>query len=105
MGAVTRPFMRRPDQGSLSAVWASVATEARSSEWRNGEYFTDPAEIGGESNETKDQEVSHSSSNIAHLLKYFHALMRMQIIDNFYENSEKIIKAVVGADGIGNWKD
>lgn len=71
MGAVTRPFMRRPDQGSLSAVWASVATEARSSEWRNGEYFTDPAEIGGESNETKDQEVSHSSSRHCTFVEVF----------------------------------
>ena len=56
--AIVRPIMRRPDQGSLSALWAGVAPAARAAKWTNGTYFTDPQELGKESKEGSDQEVS-----------------------------------------------
>lgn len=60
MAAVTRPFMRRPDQGSISALWALVAPDARSPDWPNGSYFTDAKQFGQRSNEAKDQKVGLS---------------------------------------------
>lgn len=63
LGAVVRPMARHPDQGSLSILWASFATDARdASKYPNGSYFSDPKTLGGESNEGKDQEVSLSLS-------------------------------------------
>ena len=41
-------FMRRPDQGSLSAIWAGVAPEAREGQFENGTYCSDPDEKGKE---------------------------------------------------------
>ncbi|KAK4699834.1 hypothetical protein P7C70_g6420, partial [Phenoliferia sp. Uapishka_3] len=79
MGAVTRPFMRRPDQGSLSALWALVAPDARSPDWENGSYFTDPKQLGGPSNESQDQEL----------------------VDNFWTGSERVIQKVTP---LGSWK-
>lgn len=57
MDAVVRFGMRRPDQGSLSALWSGVAVEARDEKWENGTYFTDPGEVGHETSEGHDQEV------------------------------------------------
>lgn len=60
---VNRPIFRQIDQGSLSALWSGVDKKVREGvekgEYRNGEYFTDPEELGGESGESQDQEVSY----------------------------------------------
>lgn len=70
LGAAVRPFMRRPDQGSLSVLWCSVSDSVRegveNGEYRNGEYFTDPYEKGNESNEANDQEVRLHSQSQSH---------------------------------------
>jgi hypothetical protein len=50
--------MSRPDQGAISALWASVAPDARSEEYENGSYFTEAKEKGEETEEARDQEVS-----------------------------------------------
>ncbi|KAL8291739.1 hypothetical protein RQP46_001997 [Phenoliferia psychrophenolica] len=78
MGAVTRPFMRRPDQGALSALWALVAPDARDSVYENGTYFSDPKQLGQRSNEAKDQ----------------------NLIDNFWTGSEEVISSVAS---LGPW--
>lgn len=98
LGAVVRPLARTPDQGSLSILWASVAEDARdASKYENGSYFSDPKVIGGESNEGKDQEVSFYCRE---LLDADHII---QLIDNFFETSEKVLADVVGQANIGSW--
>ncbi|GAA5952301.1 hypothetical protein JCM21900_000479 [Sporobolomyces salmonicolor] len=80
METLIRPLMRAPDDGALSALWAATAPEARNSDkFKNGDYFSNPGQEGGESNEAKDQEL----------------------IDNFWNQSVKIIEKVAGKDGLG----
>ena len=58
LGAVVRPLARHPDQGALSALWASVAPDTLDeSKYPYGSFFSDPKVLGQESNEGKDQEV------------------------------------------------
>lgn len=83
MAAAVRPFMSRPDQGAISALWAGTSPQLREvGKWVNGSYFTEAEEEGKESAEGSDQEM----------------------IDNFYLNSEKIIQKVTGG-GLGPWVD
>lgn len=66
LGAVVRPLARHPDQGALSALWASVAPDTLDeSKYPNGSYFSDPKVLGQESNEGKDQEVGHLCTSSA----------------------------------------
>lgn len=58
MGAVVRPFMSRPDQGAISALWAGTAPNARDPKWKQGSYFTEAEEEGKETSEADDQEAS-----------------------------------------------
>lgn len=62
MASVVRPFMSRPDQGAISALWAGVSGQLRteSDKFENGSYFTEADEEGGETKEASDQEVSLS---------------------------------------------
>lgn len=63
--AAVRPLMRAPDEGAvrrarfccsmkrltpvirpqLSVLWAATSAEARTGGYKNGEYFTDPAQV------------------------------------------------------------
>ncbi|BGP26910.1 short-chain dehydrogenase/reductase SDR family protein [Rhodotorula toruloides] len=79
--AAVRPLMRAPDEGALSVLWAATSAEARTGGYKNGEYFTDPAQEGKPSSEATDQEL----------------------IDNFYNTGLEIIKKIVGPDGVGHF--
>ncbi|GAA5902907.1 hypothetical protein JCM5296_006328 [Sporobolomyces johnsonii] len=80
METLIRPLMRAPDDGALSALWAATAPAARNGDkFHNGDYFSNPGQEGGETNEAKDQEL----------------------IDNFWNQSVKIIEKVAGKDGLG----
>lgn len=81
MGAAARLVFRKPDDGALSMLWAAAAKDARDLKYPNGSYFTNPKELGKETAAANDQEV----------------------IDNFYNTSEKIIRDVVGAENVGDW--
>ena len=63
MGAVVRPFMSRPDQGAISALWAGIAPDARDPKWKQGSYFTEASEDGKPTAESEDQEVSFRISS------------------------------------------
>ncbi|KAM0791825.1 hypothetical protein ACM66B_004084 [Microbotryomycetes sp. NB124-2] len=80
MAAVTRPFMRRPDQGAQSALWAGLSDEVN--KYDNGTYFSEADEDGKETSEANDPEL----------------------IDNFYVSSEEVIKLVAGQASLGPWK-
>ncbi|GAA5938615.1 uncharacterized protein JCM15063_005370 [Sporobolomyces koalae] len=80
METIIRPLMRAPDDGALSALWAGTAPEARNNEkYDNGTYFSNPDQDGGETSEAKDQEL----------------------IENFWNQSIKIIEKVAGSDALG----
>lgn len=57
LGAVIKQVMRKPDDGALSILWAATAKDARGP-YPNGQYFTDPNEIGKETAQANDLEVS-----------------------------------------------
>ncbi|GAA5853668.1 hypothetical protein JCM8547_007405 [Rhodosporidiobolus lusitaniae] len=75
-----RGLMKSPDDGALSALWAATSPEVRDTQkYPNGSYFTNPQTVSSPSSEAEDQEI----------------------IDNFWDNSLKIIKQVAGEDGLG----
>lgn len=78
----TRAVFSKPSSGALSALWAGLAPDARSAEYENGSYVSNPKQVGGETNEAKDQEL----------------------IDNFWNQSVKIIEKVAGSDALGPFK-
>ncbi|GAA5953678.1 hypothetical protein JCM3765_006935 [Sporobolomyces pararoseus] len=80
METVIRPAMRAPDDGALSILWASTASEARE-KYESGTYFSNPDQDGKETNEAKDQEL----------------------IENFWNQSIKIIE-IVAPGGLGPFK-
>jgi len=45
--AVTVFFMRNPEQGSVSTLWAATADDVEKNGWQ-GYYFTDPGQVGME---------------------------------------------------------
>ncbi|KAI0949626.1 hypothetical protein AcW1_009175 [Taiwanofungus camphoratus] len=76
------PFMRNPEQGSLSTLWAATSEEVDSNkEHWNGKYITDPEEAGGESEMAGDQELR----------------------DNLWRLSEQLVKEKLGSDGLLPW--
>ncbi|GAA6059338.1 hypothetical protein JCM10212_005918 [Sporobolomyces blumeae] len=79
---VVRPLMAAPDSGALSALWAGLGPEARSDKFENGSYFAKSNADGGETNEAQDPEL----------------------IENFWNQSVKIIEKVAGSDALGPFK-
>ncbi|GAA5821783.1 hypothetical protein JCM11251_001022 [Rhodosporidiobolus azoricus] len=79
---LVRPIMKIPSDGALSALWATVAPEARDPKYPNGSYFTNPQQLGGETKEADDQEL----------------------IDNFWNTGLEVIKEVAGEDALGPFK-
>lgn len=108
--AVIRPLFSRPDQGAISALWAGTSPALRDTSdtgtpvWTNGSYFTEAEEEGQESSEASDQEVKKRLREWVHDFSILR-LTRwcLQMVDNFYTTSEKVIKEVVGEDGLGPW--
>ncbi|KAN0091229.1 hypothetical protein V8E55_004795 [Tylopilus felleus] len=80
--AVTVPFMRNPEQGSVSTLWASTADDAEKNGWQ-GYYFTDPGQVGKESAQACDAQLGK----------------------NLHELSEALIVDKLGKDALFPWKD
>ncbi|KZT26831.1 NAD(P)-binding protein [Neolentinus lepideus HHB14362 ss-1] len=74
------PFMRNPEQGSLSTLWAATSDEVEKNGWQ-GKYFTDPGQLGGESSQACDAELGK----------------------NVWELNEKLVKEKLGPDGLIPW--
>ncbi|EKM54514.1 uncharacterized protein PHACADRAFT_146532 [Phanerochaete carnosa HHB-10118-sp] len=74
------PFMRAPDQGSLSTLWAATSEDIESHNYE-GKYFTDPGVIGSESKQACNPELGR----------------------NLWKLSEEIIKDRVGPDALLSW--
>ena len=53
--SLTVPFMRNPEQGSLSTLWAATSDDIEGG-WE-GMYFSDPGVLGGESKQACDPEL------------------------------------------------
>ncbi|KAI0812517.1 hypothetical protein BC629DRAFT_1579886 [Irpex lacteus] len=52
------PFMRNPDQGSLSTLWAATSDDVEKNRVDfQGKYFNDPGVLGGESKQGCDPEL------------------------------------------------
>lgn len=76
------PFMRDPEQGSLSTLWAATSPEIEQKEW-SGLYFTNPGEVGKESKLADDGEVGK----------------------NLWELSERMVTKAVGPDALLPWNE
>ncbi|KAH8918514.1 NAD(P)-binding protein [Atractiella rhizophila] len=77
---IMRPIMRDPPKGSLSLLWAACAPDA--AKYENGTYFTDPNQKG---------EETKQASNT-------------KLIDNFWNNSQAIIREAVGDEAFIDWQ-
>ncbi|PCH43635.1 NAD(P)-binding protein [Wolfiporia cocos MD-104 SS10] len=84
MKHVTTPFMRAPDQGSLSTLWAATCekVEQHSAQW-NGAYVTDPGEKSRESDLARDPKLG----------------------ENLWKLSEQLVKEKVGGDALLPWDE
>jgi len=80
MKSVVVPFMRSPEQGSLSTLWAATSPEVVRNGWQ-GCYFTGPGELGKESSQASDEQLG----------------------TNLWELSEKLVKEKLGADALLPW--
>ncbi|OCH95136.1 NAD(P)-binding protein [Obba rivulosa] len=80
----TIPFMRAPDAGSLSTLWAATADDVERDEakWA-GAYVTDPGQAGGESSMAKDEQLGK----------------------NLWKLSEKLVRERLGQDGLLPWDE
>ncbi|KLO17179.1 NAD-binding protein [Schizopora paradoxa] len=76
----TIPFMRNPEQGSLSTLWAATSPDVEMMNL-NGEYITDPGKWGGESDQGKD----------------------WQLADNLWKLSTELISQKAGEDALLDW--
>ena len=74
------PFMRAPDQGSLSTLWAATDGDFDKFNYE-GTYFTDPGEFGKESKQACDPELGR----------------------NLWRLSEQIIREQAGPDALLPW--
>lgn len=74
------PFMRAPDQGSLSTLWAATSEDIELHNYE-GKYFTDPGVIGSESKQACSPELGH----------------------NLWKLSEEIVRDKVGPDALLPW--
>lgn len=80
MKTVTIPFMRSPDQGSLSTLWAATSPEVEEKNLQ-AVYVTDPGQWGGESNQAKDEALR----------------------DNLWTLAQQLIKEKAGQDAFLDW--
>lgn len=80
--AVTVPFMRNPEQGSMSTLWAATADDVEKNGWQ-GYYFTDPGQVGKETAQACDARLGK----------------------NLHELSEALIINKLGKDALFPWKD
>ncbi|KAI0067347.1 NAD-binding protein [Artomyces pyxidatus] len=80
MKHLVTPFMRSPDQGSLSALWAATSEDIVT-EGLQGAYFEDPGAPGKESDLARNEEVG----------------------GNLWQLSEQMVKSVLGEDGLLPW--
>jgi len=80
--AATIPFMRNPEQGSLSTLWAATSPEVEMLSL-NGEYITDPGKWGGESEQGKD----------------------WQLADNLWKLSTELVSQKAGEDALLDWSE
>ncbi|KAJ8519574.1 hypothetical protein ONZ45_g3470 [Pleurotus djamor] len=78
----TIPFMKTPDQGSASTVWAAVdpSVEAEKEKWQ-GAYVTNPGEKSDPSSQALDDEIA----------------------ENLWKLSKQLIEEQVGKDGLADW--
>lgn len=67
MKTVTVPFMRAPEQGSLSTLWAATSDEVEKKDLQ-GVYVTDPGKWGGETSQAQNEELGENLWNLAHTL-------------------------------------
>lgn len=84
MKYATIPFMRSPDQGSLSTLWAATSSEVErdTAKWQ-GAYITDPETAGGETSQAQDAELGARLWNL----------------------SEQLVKEKLGSDGLLSWDE
>jgi len=78
----TIPFMRNPEQGSLSTLWAASNPDVETHNL-NGEYITDPGKWGGESEQGKD----------------------WQLADNLWKLSTELVTQNAGEDALLDWSE
>lgn len=76
------PFMRAPDQGSLSTLWAATSDDVGDAGW-GGSYFTQPGVTGCESRQACDPELGR----------------------NLWELSESVVKEKLGEDALLPWDE
>lgn len=81
MKAAVVPFMRGPDQGCLSTLWAAVADDVTVGQKWQGKYVTDPSEDGKENEMACDEKLE----------------------DNLWKLSESIVKEKLGQEGLLSW--
>jgi len=69
MKHLTIPFMRNPEQGSLSTLWAATSEEIDEdpAKW-NGHYITDPGQLSEESRAAQSSELGKNLWGISELL-------------------------------------
>ena len=77
--SVTIPFMRNPDQGSLSTLWAATSDDVQVG--GSVKYYSDPATPGGESKQACDAELGA----------------------RLWELSEELVRQKGGADSLLPW--
>ena len=80
MKTVTVPFMRSPEQGSLSTLWAATSDEVEKQDLQ-GVYVTDPGKWGGESSQAQDETIG----------------------ENLWKLSHELIREKAGADALLDW--
>jgi len=80
MKYVTIPFMRTPEQGSLSTLYAATSDDVEKNNWQ-GKYYTDPGKVGGESNQACDEKLGA----------------------NLWALSHTVIREKLGPDGLLSW--
>ncbi|KAH7926517.1 NAD(P)-binding protein [Leucogyrophana mollusca] len=78
--AVVVPFMRNPEQGSLSTLWAATSEDVEKNSWQ-GCYFTDPGQLGKETAQADDEQLGK----------------------NLHELSEQLVREKIGKDGLLAW--
>ncbi|KZT72097.1 NAD(P)-binding protein, partial [Daedalea quercina L-15889] len=69
MKHLTIPFMRNPEQGSLSTLWAATSEEVDEdpAKW-NGHYITDPGQLSEESRSAQSPELGKNLWGLSELI-------------------------------------
>jgi len=80
MKTLVTPFMRDAEQGSYTALYAATSSDLEKNGWQ-GKYYTDPAKVGGESNQACDEKIGA----------------------NLWNLSNKVVKEKLGEDGLLPW--